>query len=84
MDLTEQFLRDEKQRAALRNARTGIQALGRNGRWGTCTDCPRSGDGLVLPELCKNTKRSDHQFTMKDFHDYWQSNVQPIIDAAKP
>ncbi len=35
----------------------------RNGRWGTCVDCPRDGHGHILPELCPNTERYDHQLT---------------------
>jgi protein gp37 len=33
----------------------------RNGRWGTCGDCPRDGEGNVYPERCKYTSRYDHQ-----------------------
>jgi len=38
----------------------------RNGRWGTCVDCPDAegkpgGDVYILyPENCPNTDRSDH------------------------
>lgn len=36
----------------------------RNERWGTCVDCPRDGDGRVLPELCVNTRRYDHNLKL--------------------
>ncbi len=34
--------------------------LSRNGRWGTCGDCPRDEDGFPQPESCVNTARYDH------------------------
>lgn len=37
----------------------------RNGRWGTCCDCPTSNDNQKFPELCENTDRSDHHLTAK-------------------
>ena len=33
----------------------------RNGRWGTCGDCPRDSDGKAYPEFCSSTTRHDHQ-----------------------
>jgi len=36
------------------------ELLRRNGRWGTCVDCPRDARG-VYPERCKHTKHYDHQ-----------------------
>ena len=43
----------------------GIKQLDRNGRWGTCVDCPRAqGDWhTAFPERCENTDRYDHQLT---------------------
>lgn len=38
----------------------------RNGRWGTCGDCPRDGDGKAYPEMCKYDTRSDHHLTIDD------------------
>lgn len=48
-----------------------LAQLSRNGRWGTCVACPKAGDGTVLPELCKNTKRYDHRLTMKALAEMW-------------
>lgn len=39
----------------------GAALLERNGRWGTCAECPRAEDGSPLPETCKNTNREDHR-----------------------
>ena len=46
----------------------------RNGRWGTCTDCPRI-EGRVYPELCVNTKRSDHNLTLEELVEHYRSFV---------
>jgi hypothetical protein len=32
-----------------------------NGRWGSCSGCPRDPDGFPRPERCANTDRYDHQ-----------------------
>lgn len=39
---------------------SNLMQFARNGRWGTCVDCPRL-DHHPLPELCVNTERYDHQ-----------------------
>lgn len=36
----------------------------RNGRWGTCVDCPRDKDGTPHPERCISTDRYDHQLEL--------------------
>jgi tRNA(His) 5'-end guanylyltransferase len=41
------------------------ELLLRNGRWGTCADCPRIS-GKVYPEHCQFTDRYDHLLTAKD------------------
>lgn len=56
-----------------------LAALGRNGRWGTCVECPCAGDGTVLPELCVNTDRYDHQLTMKVLADKWED--EPLFKS---
>ena len=38
----------------------------RNGRWGTCCDCPRDTDGKAYPEFCANTERADHCLTVDE------------------
>lgn len=37
----------------------------RNGRWGTCGDCPRDSNGLVYPEFCIYTDRGDHHLSVE-------------------
>jgi hypothetical protein len=38
----------------------------RNGRWGTCVDCPRDTNGQPYPEFCKETDRHDHRLTLEE------------------
>ena len=38
----------------------GFRQFSRNGRWGTCGDCPRDSENCAYPEFCKNTSRYDH------------------------
>lgn len=37
-----------------------LDAFRRNGRWGTCIDCPWDDIGMRRPERCVNTERHDH------------------------
>lgn len=41
-----------------------FSCFARNGRWGTCGDCPE-GHGQFYPEFCVNTDRYDHKLTLK-------------------
>lgn len=38
----------------------------RNGVWGTCGDCPKSGNGETMPEFCKHGNRNDHKLLLND------------------
>jgi len=40
-----------------------FECFSRNGRWGTCGDCPITSEGKYFPEFCPNTDRYDHQLT---------------------
>lgn len=42
------------------------EQLLRNGRWGTCVDCPRNRDGQKAPELCINKRRCDHDIEITE------------------
>ena len=56
---------------ALSHTRDGFACFMRNGRWGSCGNCPRLTDGTVLPELCPDTDRSDHQSTLEGLVDQY-------------
>ena len=43
-----------------KSIRDALVQFSRNGRWGTCGDCPRDVDGAVYPEFCHYTYRYDH------------------------
>lgn len=63
---------EERTERALRYHSGALQMFARNGRWGTCVECPQVGFGcMVLPELCKNTDRYDHHLDMKMLCDNW-------------
>ncbi len=44
--------------------REAFLQFSRNGRWGSCGDCPRDVDIHAFPEACVNTDRGDHQLTV--------------------
>ena len=46
---------------AVAKLRCAFSDFSRNGRWGTCSECPCDGYGRKLPELCESTDRGDHQ-----------------------
>lgn len=39
------------------------ELIARNGRWGTCSGCPRDLNGKVFPERCEYTGRYDHNIS---------------------
>lgn len=57
----------------------------RNGRWGTCVDCPFDAAFAKHPELCENTDRYDHNLhTTKDgkFFEYsTEISLTNILDV---
>ena len=46
----------------------------RNGRWGTCVDCPII-EGKRYPELCVNTTRGDHTLTLEELAEHYRMFV---------
>lgn len=54
---------DDATKYALRECADGFRQLARNGRWGTCSRCPRDARGDAYPEFCESTDRYDHQLT---------------------
>jgi hypothetical protein len=47
----------------------------RNGRWGTCVDCPMDSDGKQYPELCEHTARSDHHLSIEALVERYRRTV---------
>jgi hypothetical protein len=48
----------------------------RNGRWGTCVDCPTDNNRRSLPELCVNTDRYDHNLTLDELVEQYKRFVK--------
>lgn len=72
-DLCRSLLRDfHEEKATVDPLRSGhprraaILAYARNGRWGTCVECPRDGNGEEYPEACRFAERSDHLLSVDD------------------
>lgn len=74
----EEIRRKMKLANALNVIRDPLTQFGRNGRWGTCVDCPRDNLGLSYPEFCANTTRLDHQLTIEDLAKYWNIEMKDV------
>jgi hypothetical protein len=67
--------------------RDHFHCFARNGRWGTCGDCPRDAEGHAYPEFCEHTRRYDHHLdvNMLSFHylktGFW---VKTVADEPCP
>lgn len=67
-------LMDSKTETALKRTAGHLRMFARNGRWGTCVDCPRDSEHNAYPEFCKNTERYDHQLDMKGLAESWENS----------
>ncbi|HEY6117456.1 MAG TPA: hypothetical protein VI172_16000 [Candidatus Dormibacteraeota bacterium] len=54
---------DKRTALALRERADAFRQFARNGRWGTCVDCPMDRRGDAYPEFCEHTTRCDHRLT---------------------
>lgn len=55
----------------------------RNGRWGTCGECPADGDGIVYPEMCQYTRRYDHLLTLDVLVEQYKSRIKQSEGGGK-
>ena len=62
----------ENTRRALDITGDSFRQFSRNGRWGTCVDCPKTADGHAVPEACVNTHRYDHRLDVVALAENWQ------------
>ncbi len=53
-----------KKEIILARTRHNFIMFSRNGRWGTCVDCPKDSTNMVYPEFCVNTERYDHHLNV--------------------
>lgn len=63
---------DDKTRQALAEMSKHFVCFSRNGRWGTCGDCPRDTVGNPYPEFCVYTSRGDHKLDIEDLSSQWK------------
>lgn len=61
---------------ALRNTSEHFMMFSRNGRWGTCVNCPRDKKGMCYPEFCTNTDRGDHQLDAKSLAEKFEGYLK--------
>ena len=67
---------------ALSRTHDGFACFMRNGRWGTYANCPRMNGGTILPELCPDTDRSDHQCTLEGLVDQYNKALSRNIEIT--
>lgn len=61
-----------------------FETFSRNGRWGTCTDCPRNHTTWkTYPEFCKFTKRQDHHLTADDLAHQFNNYTRDLDRLAE-
>lgn len=65
-DSNETFVEIERLRVTAREHRDAFMAFARNGRWGTCANCPKDSEGKRYPECCRNTDRPDHMLALPE------------------
>ena len=70
---------DVRTACALRERGDSFVQFSRNGRWGTCVDCPRDRELHAFPEFCPFTDRYDHQLTAKELAENFE-----IIREVRP
>lgn len=56
----------------------------RNGRWGTCAQCPCDGYGRKLPECCSFTDRDDHQLDIDELAKRFKEEVASFKTTQEP
>ena len=56
---------------AISDMADSFRQFSRNGRWGTCCDCPKDTAQRSYPEFCKNAHRYDHFLTVNDLATLW-------------
>lgn len=59
-----------------------FRQFSRNGRWGTCCDCPRDSSNCAYPEFCANTERHDHHLTVDSLAEQWKRAAGPQTEVV--
>ena len=58
--MTHEYLRPDEVHVPSPPMKERFMLFARNGRWGTCSDCPRDEAGMAYPERCNNTMLPPH------------------------
>lgn len=53
-----------------------FRMFARNGRWGTCSGCPRDSEHVAYPEFCEFTIRYDHWLTAESLAQRFASELR--------
>jgi len=79
----EEFSLGDPRAHAAASLRTSLADFSRNGRWGTCGQCPSDGYGRQLPEKCLDTERADHQLDVDALARRFKQEVSSIEESRK-
>jgi hypothetical protein len=77
------FAYEDPRAHAVAELRSAFADFSRNGRWGTCGECPQDGYGRNLPELCAFTSRDDHQLDIDALSRRFKQEVSAFVNAGK-
>lgn len=64
---------------ALKLSSDALIMFARNGRWGTCVDCPKDSRNNIYPEFCQNTARYDHHLDMNELSEKWYRELSRSV-----
>lgn len=70
------IIQKDVRKLAIRRMADGFRQFARNGRWGTCVDCPRDSAGHGYPEFCRFTARHDHQLTATSLAEQFEIDLR--------
>lgn len=70
-------------RGAVARMADAFRQFARNGRCGTCRDCPRDGRADAFPEYCKHTNRPDHQLGASSLAEQFEGDLREAKKRAK-
>lgn len=60
-----------------------FRQFARNGRWGSCPQCPCHDAANVYPEFCEHTASSVHNRTVGDLAEAWLNVAVPFVLVQK-
>lgn len=61
---------------ALFDTSDSFRQFSRNGKWGTCCECPRDRENHAYPEYCQHKDRYDHELDVDALSKNWKTYVE--------